>query len=255
MNLEALKNDLARSLSDRAVVGIGGVGIGIFTSDGRQAGAKVEVGAAGALILSDAGETWSDLWMDGHVHGAPTASEKEKLQKICAMYNVQWDQERRRIVCMCDHATFADGVRRISAASIAIDGWRVWLQGRAAGHATRIDSIVKGVEQLAQGQRWDFTNWMPVRGRRRTWRARGGLTRSGRQAAFTFLHDTDPEAAVERATGWILDTTVPLIFVVNEAIVPSLADDHVFAERAVVVPRLRTGTAEAIMQAAELLAA
>jgi hypothetical protein len=257
--LEKLKRALRESMARGVEVGIGAIGLGLFTADGRQVAVRVK--AAGAMLdISDGGETWSDLWMDGLVAADPSDAMREKLIAACKTYGVFWDQRARSIACPADAAKFPDVAKRIAAASLAIDGWRSWLSLTLAGEATELDrarGLEQGVREVAERRDWIFEAHPSIPGHRfQVWKANAILRRGGRQAALALLlHEPSQNAVKERARGWILDTTTRLIFVTNENVANDLVDAAEFAGRAIMVQRQRHGTPEKIMEAVERIAA
>lgn len=254
--LERLQQQLGESLASGVEVGLGSIGTGLFTADGRQVGAAVrETATASVLDLSDGGETWSDLWMDGYVPRSPTPALRAKLEALCQMYGVIWDQKARAIVCVSSPSGFADAARRIAAASIAIDGWRLWLLEREE-RVERASVVVEGVRSIAERRHWIFEEKPSIKGRRFSeWRANALFTRSERQAALTFLDDATPDKAMQRIAGWVLDTNVPLVFVAQERIANDINALTSFPQRAIIIPRHGLGLPEAIMGAIEAIAA
>jgi hypothetical protein len=249
--LDRLRQALGESLARDVEVGIGAVGIGVFTADGRQVGATVRETGTTTLDISDGGETWSDLWIEGYVGTTPTRSVQDKLETICHSYGVAWDKNTRSIVCPAEPSAFPDVARRIAAASIAIDGWRLWLTERDTD-TEHVNNIVRDVGSIAGRREWEMQEYAAIRGQKYTgWTARALLTRKGRQAALAFLDDNTHDRAMQRAMGWMLDTDVPLIFVARPNVANDMKNAREFVGRAAIVARSRTGTAEAIVDAAE----
>ena len=115
----------------------------MFTADGRQVGATVHETGTTVLDVTDGGETWSDLWMDGYVGRTPTRAVHEKLDAICRMYRVAWDKPTRTIRCPVE----VDGSPKQRNGSLPhrspSTGWRLWLSERDP-MAERADAIVQG---------------------------------------------------------------------------------------------------------------
>ena len=93
---------------------------------------------------------------------------------------------------------------------------------------------------------------MAVRGQRYDqWTARAVLSRTQRHVALTFLDDPTRDKAMQRADWLLVDTEMPLIFVAQTNIANDLQNESIFSGRARVIGRQRSGTPEAIMEAAE----
>jgi Domain of unknown function DUF1828 len=252
--LARLQQQLSESLASNVEVGLDAIGMGLFTADGRQVATVVRETVSSHLELSDGGETWSDLWMDGCVGSSPTPTIRAKLEQLCGMYGVAWDQKTLSIVCLAAPSKFSDAARRIASASIAIDGWRLWLTNQDET-AERPGTIVDGVRSIASRRHWEFEDRPYINGRKfPRWRAHALLSRPGRSAALTFLDDGTYDKAMQRMAGWVLDTTTPLVFVVPPRIANDI-DDAMFADRAIILPRQKTGMPETIMAAVEKIAA
>ena len=254
--LEVLQGDLRTSLVNGVEIGIGSIGLGMFTADGRQVGAVVRETATNILEISDGGETWSDLRMDGCVSGAPNATLRLKLETLCKSYGVQWDQKTTSIVTVVRRNGFPEAARRIGAASIAIDSWRTWISPRESGAATN-RAIVCDVREIATKREWLVDEDACVPGKLSVqWHASAVLHRRSRHVALTFLDEKSKDKVLQRAAGWMLGTDIPLIFVAPDYIADDMVSDTMFTTgRAVMLPKTRPGLSRNIVEAAERVAA
>lgn len=255
--LDELRSQIANRLSGGVRVGRDGtIGLGLFTPDGRQVGAQISATLTDQLIVSDGGETWSDLWTAGCVDARPGTAVKAKIDEFCRAYRVKWDDETNAIVCSSRESDVADAAVRIAACSLAIDGWRAMLATRAmtSVRSARADLIVRGVERVAAVRGWGFTPWADVRGRLRTWRSSGRLDRKGSRVAVTILEEARAESAIQRAFGWIADTDLSLVFVASPDITNDVGEGLRERKRVAVVPKSGEHTASAIVDAAEEVA-
>lgn len=253
--MEQLSEQVKKSLAAHVEIGIGSIGLGIFTSDGRQVGATVQpTSNSDTLEVSDGGETWSDLLMDGYVSAIPSDSVRKKLDALCRTYRVTWDEQRNAIVSMSSQSGFAETARRIAAASIAIDGWRPWFAERGTGE--RYGEIVAKVKVIGASHHWEMEEGVYVPGNNfSSWRAHAMLRRRGQQAALTFLEERTRESAMQRIAGWMLDTAVPVVFVAHEGVANDLGAQVERSGKAAIVPRRRAGTPQLIVDMVERIAA
>lgn len=133
--LSSLRDRIASDIASRVRVSVnsngvepyGVIALGIYSAGGRQLGASFRRTATDLLELSDDGESWGELVLYRLVAHDPTADELRMLKRLCASYEVTWHEERRAIVAVAEPDKVVDVALRIAAASIAIDGWRVWL--------------------------------------------------------------------------------------------------------------------------------
>jgi len=250
-----LRSLVADQLSTELYVDGSAIGVGLFTPDGRQLGVRVRETAAG-LLLSDAGETWSDLVKDGYVDSRPTTAIREKIEEACRGYGVAWESTTRSLQTTCDEQGLAGAMLRMVGASIAIDGWRSWMRARQHGRP-HVQTIMRAVETQAIKSGWDYLPKFQVAGGTRLWHSAGRFSRNRQQAVFTFINEEDPEQAAERVAGWILDTQVPLVFVVPANVAMTLRADEILVkavDRAEIVDRSDSETARRIVEAAERVA-
>lgn len=97
------------------------VGIGMFTSDGRQVGATVS--RVGELFrLTDGGETWSDLWMDGFTDDLGEEGIR-RAERIAKDYGVEF-VDRVIVGFAAREEDIALVTMKVAACSIAIDALR-----------------------------------------------------------------------------------------------------------------------------------
>lgn len=252
--LEQLSQQMRESMAAEVEVGLGSIGLGIFTSDGRQVGTTVNVLGENIVEVTDGGETWSDLWMDGVVSASPTDSVRRKLDALCGGYGVRWDADKNVIKCAVAPARFSEAARRVAAASIAIDGWRAWLAEKEVGATYR--AIIDRARELTEPHDWHVDENIYVRGHRFAhWRVNAMFQKRGKSAAVTFLEERTRDGAMQRMAGWVLDTELSLVFVAQEGIANDLIAEVAEYKRAAIVPRRKSGTPEMIVSAIETLAA
>src|ERR1700722_4825431 len=124
---ETLLQRLHDDLVVQARVGVGRRGVafslGLWTSEGRQVAALVEeTNVEGTLRVSDGGESWSELVMGGYTDPKPTTPERRALERVCALHGLLWDNARTELFTVVDTNQGADAIRRVTSASLAIDG-------------------------------------------------------------------------------------------------------------------------------------
>lgn len=129
--LAKLMKAVKQSLADGVEQGIDAIGLGLYTVDGRHTSVVVREISKGTFEVSDGGETWSDLWIEGRVGSKPPRALLKKLTAVCEAYEVTWDAQSNRIVGMGTYADIPSICTRISTASISIAAWRYWIPRRS----------------------------------------------------------------------------------------------------------------------------
>ena len=253
--LQRLHVDL--STHARASVGRHGAAfsLGFSTSEGRQIAAVAEeTNIEGRLRISDGGESWSELVMGGYADPGPTTSERHALERLCSLHGLHWDNSRTELFSVVDASEVTDAVRRVTSASLAIDGWRAWYPDLVKDPAMRMSMVVRELVQLGPQTHWNVEPNAQLDGKKRRWTAGARLVRNRSQAVVAFFPEAEAEKVIERVMGWIYDVNLPLIIVANERVAKELAEVSELAGRAEAVPRLVSGTADLVLGAAERVA-
>lgn len=116
--LTGLRAELGRNLAFGIEVGTDGLGLGFFTSTGRQVGVRVQRTLVdGLLEVSDGGASWMDLVTGGYADATPTPTELDKIERLCSMYGVRWGRDLSELTMLAELADFAGAARRIAAVS------------------------------------------------------------------------------------------------------------------------------------------
>ena len=259
MNEELLRK-LHESLAAQAIATVGHRGsafsLGFWTSEGRQIALDVaETNVDGVVRVSDAGESWSELVMSGYTDPKPTRAERAALQRLCALHGLVWDNDRTEIVCLAKLDEFPEVTHRVTAAAMAVDGWRAWYPDLAKDPAVKADAIVRELVHLGPQTRWEVEPHAKMDGkRRRVWDVGARLRRNHRSAIVSFFPENDRERVVERMLGCVYDVGEPLIAVTSEHIAMELRGASELGQDVVAVPQQTDGTPQLIFSAAERVA-
>lgn len=252
--LTKLRAALARDLGDGLEVGSGGLGLGFFTSTGRQVGVRVRRTLIETMLeVSDGGASWMDLVMGGYADAIPTPTEQEKIDRLCSMHGVRWAREVGEVSTIVDVADFGTAARRIAAVSLAMDGWRAWYPPVQELRVPNSAMIVRSVARSASRAGWRLGARRHVRGTIHRWMADAVLSKNGpdaNEASICFMQEHRVERAMERAVAWHYDVTTPLVLVVPEKTAAAMRDSTELTREIVPVPRTEKGTAKRILEAA-----
>jgi hypothetical protein len=245
-----LRDELARQV-DRAITVEGdSLTLGLADSTGRQIPLVIGTSLAENLYrVGDGGESWGELVQAGHADPSPSDADTRKIAHLCELYQVAWDSYSCEVHCMASSESLFDVARRVTAASIALEGWRAWFPplNRAPKESSSV--IARHLRSIGPHHGWQVAVGALVHGARHNWAVSADLTRAGKQVAVTVSSETSPGHLIERLLGWQYDTSRPLVAVVNEGIEKTLRDASEL-ENVKLVPRGLRKTAEAVLKSA-----
>lgn len=228
---------------------------GFIMGSGRAVGVVVEP-ALTVFRVSDSGDAWRDLVMNGYTDPRPTFPERERLQRACEVHGTRWDVERREIFALAKTShEIAECAGRVATAAIAIEGWKAWYPPRKTRDVNK-RRIVDHLQRLAPIRGWSVERTEIVRGNVHTWAADATLARGKARAAVEIAGDRNAEHLMQRIVGFLYDVKDSgLVVVVSKRIDEQLQGSAELKERVAIVPRMAIGTPRAIVLAAERAAA
>jgi hypothetical protein len=205
--------------------------------------------------LDDGGESWSGLAAAGYADPAPTSAEVARLERLCAMYALKWDAPAREVYGLCEAPTILEVGRRITAVSLAIDGWKA-LVVPIEPRLQRVANVVDQLGKVAPPRGWAVEPRVVVSGRVHQWRMPARLIRSVHEVAIDFSLDRDTEHILRDAVAWRLDRQDrPRVLVLRETVVAHLRGASELGKLTRLVARATSGTEDRVVDAAEDLAA
>ena len=250
---EALRDDvIARVRREGDALDIGVTGL-----RNRTIGLVVHPSTSPDTIrVSDGGDSWWGLVMDGHADGPPTQDDRERIKHLCALYGVVWNQKECAIETLIrprDRKVAVERARHVLFASAALDGWRAWYPSRRSRHVSA-KAIMNIVGKEARLAGITVNERARVQGKHtgRRWFAPLLLEREAVQAAVLAIHDK-PNAVVERLTAWWLDTEMPAIAVVPPEALAKVEKAVELRQHIVPVPRTKKAVGDVVIQAGKFL--
>lgn len=232
---------------------------GLTMSSGRAVGVIVEAALA-VFRVSDGGDAWRDLVLNGYADHRPSAAEREKLQRACELHGVHWDAQRREVFGLAHTVEAVPEIAtRVAATALSIDGWRAWYPPRQTRDVNK-RRIVEHLVRLAPVRGWDVDRAEIVRGNVHSWAADAMLVRPAGdrgvvRAAVEISGDRSAEHLMQRIVGFLYDVrSTGLVVVVSKRIDEYLQGSAELRDHVAVVPRLPRGTPRAIVEAAERVA-
>ena len=244
-------------LGQNRLVPGGALSTGFRSSTGRPIGVQAEELLSGYVKLSDGGESWSELVAGGFAEPVPTASERDKLVRLCHMYGIDWDQDQRALSAVTIASKpeeIESAVRRITAASIAIDGWRAWYPPIEKPLPSAL-VMAHRIERVANKFGWSAEINAVIEGKIHSWPANVRLSGKRGSAAVAFSHER-PEAALQQIIGFLYDVKDHgLVLVVPESTARAIGESTELPSRVKAVSRAAPGVVDLILKATEIAAA
>src|ERR1700690_546176 len=125
--LDRLRVQLSNGLAASVTESEDSLTLGFRSSCGREMPIYIRPIIGDRVLLSDGGETWNDLVGEGLTDATPLRRDIARLLAVAAMFGVDWSMKERSFIAQCDEKDALDVARRLTMASIAVDGWRVWV--------------------------------------------------------------------------------------------------------------------------------
>jgi hypothetical protein len=249
----AAANRLRDAVMAAITPSLGTLTLGLKSSTGREIPLLLQRLANGQLLVSDAGETWAELIMTGHATARPTRGQTERLARLVSLYRVSWDDGDRALQTWCSLDTLPDAAGRVTAASIALDGWRVLSEEPeviSVARRPRLQDLSERVARRARDDGWEAQVRTSIPGRTGfAWPA-ALLLRRGAKRVGIRVSRAAPEIALEQAIGCASDTETPVVLVMRSDAAETLAGK---AAHVVVIPGLAKARPREILDAANRL--
>lgn len=233
---------------------LGTLSLGMRSSTGREIPILLQRLANGELLVSDAGETWGELVMTGHASVRPSKAQSERLKRLGDMYKVGWDHGALAFEALCTFYTLPDAARRVTAASIALDGWRALSDQPDVIRVARtpnLSTLSARVAEKARSVGWHVTENQSLAGKTGfSWPTVAVLDRKSTRVGIRVSH-SKPEVAIEQAVGCAVDTNTPIVLVAKTEVPDSFLHR---AAHVAVIPGLAKATPRQILEAVDRLA-
>lgn len=230
---------------------------GFWNTTGREVPVIVRDGSLpGTVRLGDAGESWFELVSEGWSPPMPSDTDRQRIERLCELYGLRWDPKRREIYAECPVAKAPQFARKVVAATLVLDGWRVLHPADADRRRATRQELVDRVVSLASrgGLRVDESSVI-VGDSGHAWAADAVLRHDRRRAGVQILEDSVP-SFTERAIGWTADTHAPLVVVASPMKVERLKSAELGMKDVLAVSRDSDRAAEEVVErVAELLRA
>jgi hypothetical protein len=253
--LDRLQAQFADGLAVSVTESEGSLTLGFRSSCGREIPIHIRSVGGDRLLLSDGGETWSDLVGDGLADAEPAEQDARRLSALASMFQVDWSARERSFVADCDEKEALTVARQITMATIALDGWRVWVPAPVHPLA-RPRAIVRQTARVAHKAGFqtetDFVlpsklgipNRCPLL-----------LRASTKQAAVQF-DDASADHVAQHAMMAVKDSGIHTVVVTSVRTARKLCDSIELNIAGIgVVPRLSRGTPTRIVDMAKHIAA
>jgi hypothetical protein len=252
--LEDARRRLVADLSAAVTPSLDSLSLGFVAASGHELPITIEALENGQVLLSDGGEPWSDLVTQGFCNPAPTRTQSQRLEKIARLYGVTWDAVARAFMINADLDGIGNAARKLTMAAIALDSWRAWDRELPPAVQQR-RRLVRETKKIAEGAGWQAKTGQRLSGRTgRTYRVPLVLEHDDELVAVRIERGT-PDNIVDKCIGSFLDTDVPAVVVVPEAVADKVRPSiELRVAKIAVIPRLAKGTAKSIMETAERLA-
>lgn len=224
---------------------------GLTLRTGRALGIYLETTQA-FVRVSDGGDAWNDLAMDGYTTPMPTSADRDKLDRLCELYGVKWDPARREVVALVAFGEpITNAVRGVIAAAVAIDGWAAWYPPALAGE-TSDSTIVRRLTRLAPRAGWQVEDRDRLTGAMHSWPIATLLSRQQRRAAVIITRNRRAEDVMQRTVGFLHDVPdAGLVLALPPRIAAFVEGAREFDKRVQPLPIRKAMMARAIVRAAE----
>jgi hypothetical protein len=253
--LERLQRVLVSDLAKAITPQMGTLTVGMRSGGGREIPITVETLANGEFLLTDAGETWFDLVGAGCVALAPSKADRLRLDRLASLHRVEWREHPRCFAAQCTFREFTDSVLRLTAASIALDGWRAW-SAPPEPYVPSARAVYREVVEEAPEAGWKAIEDASLQGRStHSWPMPVLLRRDGKDVGVRVAHGSDDEV-IERSIGVVIDTGTPLVVVAPPRFAMRVTSSiELRTNRIRVVPRVEHGTGKRVLSDAAHLTA
>ena len=254
--IDNLRDVLAKDLHASVTREGTSLGLGFRSTTGREIPLVITACVQPCTVrISDGGETWWELVKEGYAAPQPSTPDRDRLVRVCDLYEVHWERRDCEVFGIATTDKAPDLVRRIVAASLAIDAWRAWYPPKDAP-SEAVQAIVQELQDAAPHRGWVPEVAPTIRGRTgHIWRPHARLKRDQKGAVVTIFSVDSADQIAQSLIGWMSDVPEPMVAVVPERLAEQLTADVAFQEGLAFVPREQAHTAERILKSADDIAA